>query len=182
MEYNIKHILYIDSTHNIKIIRGQKDPKRTLTWKTFFHNFANGELRDLHNICHRFWLANIEVILLIIETLFILWLIWLRYKQNFVINLFFMDEVYCIWSFVYVKKWYLPERSLSLIIFIKFWPYCNLLVCISKIEKVWRGMQGEKSSKDTTSSRNLVSTIGPQTSPKKGDGTRCAGMMCIASL
>ena len=41
----------------------------------------------------------------------------------------------------------------------------------TKIEKVPRGIQGEKSSKDTESSRNLVSTI--QASPKKGDGIRC---------
>ena len=33
---------------------------------------------------------------------------------------------------------------------------------ISKIEKVPRGIQGEKSSKDMASSRNLVSTIGAQ--------------------
>ena len=43
----------------------------------------------------------------------------------------------------------------------------------SKIEKVPRGIQGERSSKDMESSRNLVSTIGAQASPKKGDGTRC---------
>ena len=42
-----------------------------------------------------------------------------------------------------------------------------------KIEKVPRGIQGEKSSKDMASSRNLVSTIRAQASPKKGDGTRC---------
>ena len=45
--------------------------------------------------------------------------------------------------------------------------------CLSKIEKVPRGIQGEKSSKDMASSRNLVSTIGAQASPKKGGGTRC---------
>ena len=43
----------------------------------------------------------------------------------------------------------------------------------SKIEKVPRGIQGEKSSKGMVSSRNLVSAIGAQASPKKGDGTRC---------
>ena len=43
----------------------------------------------------------------------------------------------------------------------------------SKIEKVPRGIRGEKSSKDTASSRNLVSTIGALASPKMGDGTRC---------
>ena len=43
----------------------------------------------------------------------------------------------------------------------------------SKIEKVPRGMRGEKSSKDMASSRNLVSTIGALASPKMGDGTRC---------
>ena len=39
-----------------------------------------------------------------------------------------------------------------------------------KIEKVPRGIQGEKSSRDMASSRNLVSIIGAQASPKKGDG------------
>ena len=43
----------------------------------------------------------------------------------------------------------------------------------SKIEKVPRGIQGEKSSKNMASSRNLVSTIGAQVSPTNGDGTRC---------
>ena len=42
----------------------------------------------------------------------------------------------------------------------------------SKIEKVPRGIRGEKSSKDMASSRNLVSTIGALASPKIGDGTR----------
>ena len=36
-----------------------------------------------------------------------------------------------------------------------------------KIEKVPRGIQGEKSSKDMASSRNLVSKIGAQASPKR---------------
>ena len=45
--------------------------------------------------------------------------------------------------------------------------------CRSKIEKVPRGIRGEKSSKDMASSRNLVSTIGALASPKMGDGTRC---------
>ena len=43
----------------------------------------------------------------------------------------------------------------------------------SKIEKVPRGIRGEKSSKDMASSMNLVSTIGALASPKMGDGTRC---------
>ena len=43
----------------------------------------------------------------------------------------------------------------------------------SKIEKVPRGIRGEKSSKDMASSRNLVSTIGALACPKMGDGTRC---------
>ena len=38
----------------------------------------------------------------------------------------------------------------------------------SKIEKVPRGIRGEKSSKDVASSRNLVSTIGALASPKIG--------------
>ena len=45
--------------------------------------------------------------------------------------------------------------------------------CQSKIEKVPRGIRGEKSSNDMTNSRNLVSTIGAHASPKKGKGTRC---------
>ena len=39
---------------------------------------------------------------------------------------------------------------------------------IGKIEKLPRGIQGEKLSKDMASSRNLVSTIGAQSSYKKG--------------
>ena len=44
---------------------------------------------------------------------------------------------------------------------------------LSKIEKVPRGIRDEKSSKDMASSWNLVSTIGAQTSPTMGNGTRC---------
>ena len=44
---------------------------------------------------------------------------------------------------------------------------------VSKIEKVPRGIRGQKLSKDIASSRNLVSTIGAQASPTMGDGTRC---------
>ena len=52
--------------------------------------------------------------------------------------------------------------------------YCHTSLEIeSKIEKVPRGIRGEKSSKDMASSRNLVSTIGALASPKMGDGTRC---------
>ena len=39
---------------------------------------------------------------------------------------------------------------------------------ISKIKKVPRGIRDEKSSKDTASSRNLVSTIWALASPKWG--------------
>ena len=46
--------------------------------------------------------------------------------------------------------------------------YQHFKVLQSKIEKVARGTQGEKSTKDMASSRNLVSTIGAQASPKKG--------------
>ena len=48
-----------------------------------------------------------------------------------------------------------------------------LIFIKGKIEKVPRGIRGEKSSKDMASSRNLVSTIGILASPKMGDGTRC---------
>ena len=46
--------------------------------------------------------------------------------------------------------------------------YIKLYFLWSKIEKVPRGIRGEKSSKDTASSRNLVSTIGALASPKMG--------------
>ena len=49
----------------------------------------------------------------------------------------------------------------------------DIVIGPSKIEKVPRGIRGEKSSKDMASSRNLVSTIGALASPKMGDGTRC---------
>ena len=49
----------------------------------------------------------------------------------------------------------------------------HALPCRSKIEKVQSDIRGEKSSKEMASSRNLVSTIGAQASPKMGDGTRC---------
>ena len=54
-----------------------------------------------------------------------------------------------------------------------FISYFYLTLFVSKIEKVPRGIRGEKSSKDMASSRNLVSTIGALASPKMGDGTRC---------
>ena len=43
-----------------------------------------------------------------------------------------------------------------------------LKIIMSKIEKVPRGIRGEKSSKDMASSRSLVSTIGALASPKMG--------------
>ena len=49
------------------------------------------------------------------------------------------------------------------------WPYIiSAPDWSSKIEKVPRGIRGEKSSKDMASSRNLVSTIGALASPKWG--------------
>ena len=55
--------------------------------------------------------------------------------------------------------------------------FCFLhAVCVivsKQIEKVPRGIQGEKSSKDMASSGNLVSTIAAHASLKKGDETRC---------
>ena len=44
----------------------------------------------------------------------------------------------------------------------------NWLSLKRKIEKVPRGIQGEKSSKDMASSRNLVSITGAQASPNMG--------------
>ena len=48
------------------------------------------------------------------------------------------------------------------------WYNVNNYTVISKIEKVPRGIPGEKSSKDMASSRNLVSTIGALASPQNG--------------
>ena len=45
----------------------------------------------------------------------------------------------------------------------------------SKIEKVPRGIRGEKSSKDKTNSMNLISTIESQTSPKMGGRNQVSG-------
>ena len=42
------------------------------------------------------------------------------------------------------------------------------IVLLSKIEKVPRGIQGEKSSKDMASSKNLVSTLEHKQVPKRG--------------
>ena len=47
----------------------------------------------------------------------------------------------------------------------------HLHIVMSKIEKVPRGIRGEKSSKDMASSRNLVSTIGALASPKMDQST-----------
>ena len=50
---------------------------------------------------------------------------------------------------------------------------CIMAMYTNKIGKVPRGIQGKKSSKDIANSINLVSTIGSQASPKKGDRIRC---------
>ena len=65
----------------------------------------------------------------------------------------------------------LSQRKFGLFVKIILLQQFRLLQC--KIEKVPRGIRGEKSSKDMASSRNLVSTIGALASPKMGDGTRC---------
>ena len=48
-----------------------------------------------------------------------------------------------------------------------------------KIEKVPRGIRGEKSSKDMASSRNLVSTIGAQASPTMGGRNQVSGRVSV---
>ena len=49
----------------------------------------------------------------------------------------------------------------------------------SKIEKVPRGIQGEKSGKEMTSSRNPISTIGAQVSPKNGGRNQVSGRVSV---
>ena len=63
-------------------------------------------------------------------------------------------------------------KNMTTNVFISY-KFFNFIFVMSKIEKVPRGIRGEKSSKDMASSRNLVSTIGALASPKMGDGTRC---------
>ena len=46
--------------------------------------------------------------------------------------------------------------------------HSSIALIQGKIEEVPRGIQGEKSSKDMASSRNLVSTTGAQACPNKG--------------
>ena len=62
--------------------------------------------------------------------------------------------------------------------FLKFWQK----IWISKIEKVPRGIRGEKSSKDMTSSRNLVSTRGALASPKIGWRNQVSGRVSVPCL
>ena len=50
---------------------------------------------------------------------------------------------------------------------------------MSKIEKVPRGIRGEKSSKDMASSRNLVSTVGALASPKMGGRNQVSGRVSV---
>ena len=84
------------------------------------------------------------------------------------------------------KQLFLSQRpGRGIVDYVPFWPpgqydltklaHCTSRSCMlqRKIEKVPRGIRGEKSSKDMASSRNLVSTIGALASPKMGDGTRC---------
>ena len=62
----------------------------------------------------------------------------------------------------------------SVIAYVKYlWQLFENILIKGNIEKVPRGIQGEKSSKDTASSGNLVSTIEAYASPKKGDRTWC---------
>ena len=51
--------------------------------------------------------------------------------------------------------------------------FSAIVLLLRQIEKVPRGIQGGKSSKDMASSRNLVSIIGAKAKPKRGNGTRC---------
>ena len=50
---------------------------------------------------------------------------------------------------------------------------------ISKIEKVPRGIRGEKSSKNMASSRNLFSTIGAQASPTMEGRNQVSGRVSV---
>ena len=50
---------------------------------------------------------------------------------------------------------------------------------ISKIEKVPRGIPGEKSSKDMATSKNLVLTIVAQASPKMGGRNHVSGRVSV---
>ena len=72
----------------------------------------------------------------------------------------FVTQQYRIFFINSIRNYPLPVfKSISKFVIHVLW---------SKIEKVPRGIQCEKSSKDMASSRNLVSTIEAQASPKKG--------------
>ena len=49
----------------------------------------------------------------------------------------------------------------------------------SKIEKATRGISGEKSRKDTASLVKVVSTIGTQASPQKGERNQVSGRISV---
>ena len=97
-----------------------------------------------------------------------------RYITASLISIITLGKHYC-------SRLLLPECNLK-ILFIVWW--MTILIFISqsrgsKIEKVPRGIRGEKSSKDMANSRNLVSTIGAQASPKIGGRNQVSGMVSV---
>ena len=63
------------------------------------------------------------------------------------------------------------DKNILIISFISF--VRVLCTSESKVERGPTNIRGEKSSKDMASSKNLISTIGAEASPKMGDATRC---------
>ena len=82
-----------------------------------------------------------------------------------------MDKIFCnVHLFRVPRSWTGSAKMKSSMTFIRG---NSCIERESKIEKAPRGIHGETSSKDMASQKNLVSTIGAQASPKKGDGTKC---------
>ena len=69
--------------------------------------------------------------------------------------------------------------ALRLLIVLTFLARCLMILKWRKIEKVPRGIQGEKSKKDMASLKNLVSTFGAQASPKKGGRNQVSGRVSV---
>ena len=88
--------------------------------------------------------------------------LYLDFAQLFLFLIFFTRKVY-------VYEQWIIHRSIDVMKRIPHVATLNVKITLieSKIEKVPRGIRGEKSSKDMASSRNLVSTIGALASPKK---------------
>ena len=108
--------------------------------------------------------------------------------------------LYVVWFFIScicIQYFHLYTIILHVPYFVCFFLNLNSIMCviiffelyifhlwcrgrnISKIEKVPRGIRGEKSSKDMASSRNLVSTIGAFRKSQNGGRNQVSGRVSV---